>query len=169
MSVCLPAFDRSPSPRGLPKDRPTNKIHGHLASKSSILILLVAVAITASPLRGLVHSYAPEDGSGHAHQHSHDGSHHAHHHHHHDGDDEDDPSPGSDHHSTLDDRPDVLKIAWTASRRIEVATPTPAHLMVVLTTSAGGDRDRFRPAKPPPWLPARSNRVSQLRTVILRV
>ena len=141
---------------------------GKVAPRSSILILLLAVAITACPLRALVHSHAAEHGSGHDHHHSHYGYDHAHHHDH-DGDDEHVASPGSDHHSALDDTSGGLGLAWIGAwRRIEVAMPSPAP--AVLMGSVCEDWQPIRRAKPPPWLlPARSSQVNQLRTVILQV
>lgn len=146
-------------------------VHEHVTPRSSILILILAFAVIASPLRGLVHAQAPEDGSGHAHHHSHDGWYDSHdHQHHHDGEDEDDPPCESDHHSTLDDTPEVLKIAWTAPRRGEVPMAAPAHGMVVLAAPGHGDWLRFRHAKPPRWLPPlRYSHTDRLRTVILQV
>ena len=111
-------------------------------SKPSILILLLAVAITASPLRGLVASHASEGGSGHAHHHAHGADYHSHQHHH--DDDENDASPGGDHHSVIDHAPDGQMIAWTAPRRTEVAAPTLAPVMGFLTASACED---WQPAK----------------------
>ncbi len=141
-----------------------------MAPRSSILILLLTVAITASPLQGLVHAHAPDDGSGHSHHHFHDGHHHSHFHHHHGGDDADDPSGGGDHHSVLDHAADGLMIAWSAPRRGEVAMATLPPVMVALPAPRYGDWLRFRRAKPPPLLPhVRSSQTNRLRTVILQV
>ncbi len=139
-----------------------------MAPKPSILILLLAVAITASPLRGLVASHASQGGSGHAHHHAHGADCHSHQHHH--DEDEDDPSPEGDHHSVIDHAPDGQMIAWTAPRRTEVAAPTLAPVMGFLTASACDDWQPGRLAKPPPWVPPRrSSQVSHIRTVVLLV
>ena len=149
---------------------PPRIMAGNVAPRSSILILLLAVAITASPLRGFVHSSALDEGSGHAHQHSHFGEQHDHHHHH-DGDDQDDSSPGSEHHSALDHTSGGSMIAWMApARRLKVVPLPFAPGAGVLTAPVCGDCQPIRRAKPPPWLlPARSSQVAQLRTVILLV
>ena len=139
-----------------------------MASKPSILILLLAVAITASPLRGFVGSHAPEEGPGHAHHHAHDADYHSHQHHH--DDDEDDSSPEGDHHSVIDNGPDGPTMAWTAPRRIEVAAPMLAPVMAFLAAPSWCDWQAGGRAKPPPWVPpGRSSQVSHIRTVVLLV
>lgn len=145
-------------------------LHEHVGPKPSILILLLAVAITASPVRGFVHLCALEERSGHAHQHSHFGEQHAHHHHH-DGDDHDDWSLGSDHHSAFDHTSGGSMIAWMATARRLKVVPLPfAPGAGILTVPICGDCQPIRRAKLPPWLlPSRSSQVAQLRTVILLV
>ncbi len=139
-----------------------------MAPKQSILILLLAVAITASPLRGLVGSHALEDGSGHTHHHAHDADSHSHQHHH--DEDLDEPSFEDDHHSVIGHGSDVPKPAWTAPRRIEVAALKLAPVIGFLTASTCGDWQPVGRVKPSLWVPAgRSSQVSHIRTVVLLV
>ncbi len=139
-----------------------------MAPKPSILILLLAVAITASPLRGLVGSHALEDGSGHTHHHAHGTDYHSHQHHH--DDDKDEPSPEGDHHSVIDHGPDGPMMKRSVPRRIELAAPMLAPVLGFLTASACGDWQPGGRAKPPPWVTeSRSSHVSHIRTVVLLV
>lgn len=140
-------------------------LYEYMTPRPSILILLLAITITASPLWGLIDLPGPEDGSGHTHHHSHDGHYHSHQHHH-DGD-EDDPSQGDDHHSDLDDTPGGALIVRTISRRLEAGVSVLPSAIAILTAPVSGDWQQYRCDKRPPY--TRSSQTSQRRTIVLLV
>lgn len=139
--------------------------------RSSILTLLLTAALTAAPLRAMVHAGHAEEGSSHVHGHFHDGFYHTHTHHHHEGDRQEEPSDEPDHHGSLGDVADGPRATPAAPcRRLSVTASAPAPAPGALVEPPCTALRPIRRGKPPPWTAhLRSSQATQLRTIILLV
>ncbi|MHC4947214.1 MAG: hypothetical protein ACYTG1_02990 [Planctomycetota bacterium] len=146
---------------------------GGIAPRTLILLVPLAIAVAAAPLRAAWAAHDHRDvprGAGpvHEHEHFHGDRSHSHAHHHHDGTTDDEGS-GDHHHGVVDHAPDGPKARWTAPRRVEVDAPPAAPSLPAVEVATDADWEPTRRARPPPRAPAPSHHLSPIRTVILRL